>query len=495
MKGPTLSSFVRRHRIRITVAAAAAVVLVAVLAVLYSPYLSHGCGGMFSGMAKTATEECVGVIDDDTLLDPALRGLFQQIQQEDRAVAGSGEPYVKVVLLTPLSTATRKQSGMSMDQIRHSVQGSFTALWRINHERQFGDPTAAKVQLVLANSGSRQEYNKRVIDDVLAVSAPDHPLVAVVGLGSSLPGAAQSATALGGHVPVMSAVASADSFNATSIPGLRSVSPSTSDYVTALHKLIEQPKVGLSKAILVADVNNDPYVQSLAAAFQRQMRDIIGGRPAQSYHGGTVDTANATPQVFQPVTANICTSGADTILYAGRVADFEAFTDSLASRACAGDLAVLVGATGFQSAERYVDRLDNAHVTVLYTSSSDAAAWTAGRAGTPNGFAKFSEQFKARGYPATDLADGYAIAYHDALAAVAMATRLAAVGHTPAPADVRSQIDNLNLSAAVDAGSGTLTFSIGTDGRAIGKAVPYRQIGKATKFRLPDNLPPYITGS
>lgn len=493
MKGPTLSSFARRHRIRIAVAVAAAVVLAAVLAVLRSPYWSHGCGGTFSGMAKTETGECAGVVDDEALLDPALHDTFQQIDKENRAVAASGEPYVKVVLLTPLSTAKHKQSGMSMDQIKHSVQGSYNALWRINHERQFGDPTAARVQLVLANTGSRQEFNPRVIDDVLAVDEPDHPLVAVVGLGSSLPGAARSAAALGKRVVVMSAVASADNFNSTSIPGLRSVSPSTTDYVKALHKLIEQQNVGVSKAILVADGNDDPYVQSLTTAFQKQMRDILGDRPAQSYHGGTVDTGKATPQVFQPVTANICTSGADTILYAGRVADFEAFADSLASRACPGDLAVLVGATGFQSAERYVDRLDRARVTVIYTSSSDATAWTAGRAGTPDGFARFVEHFNARGYPTTDLADGYAIAYHDALAAVAMATRLAAAGHRPAPADVRSQIDNLNLSAAVHAASGTLTFSIGTDGRSIGKAVPYRQIGTATRYRLPDNLPPYIT--
>jgi len=496
MKGSTLATILRRHRSRIAVAVTGVLLVALAVLAVRSPYWSHGCGATFSGMARTGTGECVGVVDSEELLDPELRGLFRLFAAENTAVADGPEPYVKVVLLTPLSLAPNKPSAMSLEQIRNSLEGTYTALWRINHERDFGDPTATKVQLVLANQGSRQDFNQRMIDDVLEVDEPGHPLVAIVGLGSSFVGAWQTAAVLGRTIPLMSAVASADSFNAQAIPGLHSVSPSTSAYVRALRKLLDPPKVlDLHKAILVADTNQDPYVQSLQDSFHTEM-GAYNKLPPQNFVGGTTDNP-AAPQVFQTASKNICAAdGVDTVLYAGRVADFEAFAKSLEQRICPErELTVLVGATGFQSAQRYVDLLDRARITVVYASSSDAPAWSAGKPGTPIGFPRFAEQFRGRGFPADHLADGYAIAYHDALVTIGTAIRLAALNRTPTPADVNSQLSTLNLSEAVRAASGTLTFSIDTDGRATGKAIPYRQIGTATSIRLPQDLEAYRTAS
>src|SRR4051812_25156338 len=84
-------------------AVAGLVLLGAAIWFVQSPYWSHGCGGKFSGMSRTTTKECVGVIDRADQLDSSLQGLFDSIQRENQAVTASGGPYVKIVLLTPLS--------------------------------------------------------------------------------------------------------------------------------------------------------------------------------------------------------------------------------------------------------------------------------------------------------------------------------------------------------------------------------------------------------
>ena len=99
------------------------------------------------------------------------------------------------------------------------------------------------------------------------------------------------------------------------------------------------------------------------------------------------------------------------------MADFRVFAQVLAGRTCRQTpLAVLVGATGFSAAQQYVDVLDQGNVTVIFSSSANAPEWIRGSADTPEGFAAFLTQFRARGFADASLNDGYAIMYHDAVA-------------------------------------------------------------------------------
>src|SRR5262249_62233630 len=137
-----------------------------------------------------------------------------KILKEDANVAAAPVPYVKVALLTPLTVARQPlASAMSLDQIKFSLEGSLTALHRINHFADFGDPNAVQIQLLLVNQGSRQEYSDALIKQILDQSRPDdHPLVAVVGLGSSFTGTEATAKALADlGIPMVRGVASADS--------------------------------------------------------------------------------------------------------------------------------------------------------------------------------------------------------------------------------------------------------------------------------------------
>jgi hypothetical protein len=489
-----------RGWVRYVVVGVIALLLIAVAVFVLIP---PGCGSVWSAWKSTSTGECLGVVYDTDTLDPALHTVAQRIFDENDAVGAGQGHYVKMALLTPLSVSKNSASAMSLDQVRASLEGAFTAQYRANHLVDFGDPGAVRIQMVLVNQGSRQDYSADLVEEVLDLAEKDHPLVAVVGLGSSFVGTEETARALAAaKIPMVTAVASAVRLNMGAIKGLRSVSPSNEDYAEALRQLLDQHQstLPLNSAIIVADQNDDdPYVKNLEEVYSKALAKYV--RPSRlTFHGGTVGQP-ATSDVFDPVVTNLCSVVAgsrsapplNTVLFAGRLADFRPFADVLAKRICKeSPLAVLVGATGFAGATEYVNRLDDGKITVIYASSADAPAWSDGRADPPEGFKAFLDQFHGRGFADASLLDGYAIMYHDAMASAARATKLAAQGkETPTPADVDVQFGNLTHAYAVRAASGTLSFAERADGRASGKPVVYRQLGTNTPFKLPDQLRPY----
>jgi ABC-type branched-subunit amino acid transport system substrate-binding protein len=487
------------HWLTFVVAGALAVVLVGAL--LFIICRQSGCGGR---VVRTEAGECVGVVESVYAVDEEYRGVLDKIFKHNEWVAGEPGRYVKVVLLTPMSGAKPpRRSGTVPAQVKASLEGAYTALHRANTDRTsapFGDPNLVKVQLVPVNFGSRQEYSDQLRDEILARSEPDHPVVAVVGLGSSLAGTEQMARALSDRgIPMVSAVASADALDARTYGGLFSVSPSSSDYVLALRKLLDARPGELTFAersgLVVADQNNDPFVVSLREAFLKYLGYYLGGRDPQWFAGGTIDTPVA-PDVFQPIVDRICVEATDhdtplrVVFYAGRVSDFQVFAERLKGRTCNDrPLAVLVGATGFQVAATYEkELLEPAKVTVIYSTSTDRVEWSEAGKGKPEGFDSFVAAFREL-FDESSLDNGYAIMYHDAVASAIQATRQAtSAASVPAPGDVRVQLKNIRLTGA----SGTFSFPDNTYGRAKGKVVPCRQIGFTTPFRLPQDLGPYL---
>jgi len=463
-------------------------------------YWPADCGGRFSGMSKTDTGECIGIVGSSDILDASLKDVFDKFQTENNTVT-TGSEYVKVVLLTPLTVPTNGASAaISLDQIKYSLEGAFTAMYRANRSPDFGDPSAVKIQVLLANQGSRQEDSDDLVKNILDQDEERHPIVAVVGLGSSFVGTKTVAAKLAGNekrIPLVTAVASADSLDADDVPRLRSVSPSNTAYAKALRSFLETQET-LKSGIVVADKNNDLYPRSLRESFNSELASYTKF-PELSFTGGTIDT-NAAPGVFVPVVTNICNAvndqanPLDMIFYAGRVADFKALADSLENRTCVlKPITVLVGATGFNAAQQYAEVLNKGNVTVLYATSADAPAWIGGEPGTPEGFEDFAESFRSKGFAESSLADGYAIMHHDALASAASAIGLAAQGRpVPTAQDVDTQFSNLSLASTVRAASGTLSFPDAAIGRAVGKVIPIRQIGLKTS-QLPTDRIPYVT--
>lgn len=465
-----------------------------------------GCAGMLPDGIMTNTGECLGIVSGGQALDPVLREPAEGILRENADVAGSPRPYVKVALLTPLTLAKNAASAMSLDQIKFSLEGSLTALRRINHTNDFGDQDAVHIQLVLVNQGSRQEFSEALIKQILDQNMPNHPLVAVVGLGSSFTGTEATVAALASRdIPMVSAVASATTLTKEKYETLRSVSPSNLDYARALRQLLDdhQSDLKLRNGIIVQDTNDDPYTKTLREAFQSELGPYMKF-PSRPFTGGTVG-APATPNVFNPAITDICTgvenktTPLDMVFFAGRVEDFKVFAEKLEGRMCRDTpLAVLVGATGFEAVgtKQYTDLLNQEKVTVIYSSSADAPAWAKEANNPPEGFGRFLSAFQSQNFPDPNgsLVDGYAVMYHDALATAALAVRLAAEGRQiPRPADVDVQFGTLALSHVVRAASGALTFADCVDGRARDKVVVYRQIGSNTPYHLPNSLKPYLT--
>jgi len=209
------------------------------------------------------------------------------------------------------------------------LQGAYTALRRVNSTGTYGSFQRFQVQLVLVNQGSRQNVDDWLIDEMLDESEPDHPLEAVIGLGSSVVNTEKVVEKLGSKgLAMVSAITSADGL--TGMKNFWSVSPSNVQYVQELASFVRGRN--LKRALPITDSNDDPFTSSLAAAFREHLKGVIYVSPAeQTFNGGTIDQP-ATPGVFDNIINNVCGAvndrkhPVDTLLYAGRVTglfDFE----------------------------------------------------------------------------------------------------------------------------------------------------------------------------
>lgn len=467
-------------------------VLAAVLVAAVLVGLPHVLGRCRSGLLTSPSGECVGVVHDRDLLAEDLRGLYDRIDQANTQVESSGAPYVKIVLLTPLHVSpTDAPVAITAPQVKESLEGALTALRVANTESEFGSPAPTRIEMLLADHGSQQEDTPGLADAIVAEGDRDHPVVAVVGLGSSFAGTLATVRKLGAKgVPMVSALASADGFTSRDVPGLRSVSPSNTDYAKALLDFLHA-RPALRTGIVVADQNPDPFTTSLRQAFTTVLSEYAT-YPTQSFNGSTI--RSAPPGIFEPVVTNICNvvhpgspASLHLVLYAGRLGDVKSLLQSLENRVCKAEpLVILAVGTGIAAAAEYSDLMARANVSVVYATSADAPRWRAGAPGTPAGFGAFRQRFSDDGFDPASLDDGLAIAYHDAVVTAATAIHLAATRGDVRATGVDTQLNNLNLAYSVPAASGTLSFTQdGNGGRAVGKLVPLRQIGSSPLVTLP----------
>lgn len=459
----------------------------------------HECGGISSGMRLNDEQnrECIGVTDgsflftepgngswsgEDRRIIAGINDVQRKIEKANQQAAET-ENYVKVVLLMPLTVSRTAPSAISLERILHSLQGSYAALVRANQDSGRPGATMPSVQLLLANQGSRHEAGTEFLDGVVGVSEPDHPLLAVVGLGSSVPNTRTVAEYLAARgIPMVSAMTSADDLS--TLPLLWSVSPSNRDYARALRSYLDHQNV-LASGVIVYDQNPDLYTRSLAEAYRTELGRYLDF-PAQPFQGSTLDSRSAA-NVFAPVVANLCNAAndpdapLDMVFYAGRIVDFGAFTDALdgAARTCEKRrLTILTTDTTVAEVRDHTAALRNANVGVVYATSSDFTAWRRNEAGTPPGFPAFLRAFRESGFDDANLADGYAIAHHDALLTAAHAVELAArekPGHRPTRQDVLSRLGHLGPDRAVPGASGQLTFPP-DGGRADGRTIRVQEI-------------------
>lgn len=457
------------------------------------------CGGLRSGVTQVEGQ-CVGVSDGSFTYDPPLAAPRQKAEFIDvqKKILAENErvrtqapnrldanhlPYVRVAVLMPMTTDRR--SALSVDQVRASLQGAYAAQYRVNNEADAGDPTP-QIELLLANEGSNQEHWRRVVDQLVALTGGDHPLVAVVGLGVSFPETKLAAEELGKHhVATVGAVLTADSMSSDenpdgSNPGLTfvRVSPSNTDYVQKLSRYLDQHG-GTHRAMVVYDENEDEYTTTLRIAYEKHLKKhLIKPYHPQPFKGRR--NPSAPVPHFDTIVGNICDAQSDAVFYAGRVIELKTFIGQLASHTCARrrSLTIYLGNNDLSSLEDpdTLNKLKSGKIGVLYVTPTDAAHWQTNpsdtrKAGQPEGYRSFLTTFRAQ-FPSPGSGNpppprGYAIMHHDAVLVATKAIRRAAEEwgeSAPTPEHVSDELGRLNNKYAVEGASGTLSFSPTTRG-------------------------------
>jgi hypothetical protein len=404
-------------------------------------------------------DECVGwtVTRNYTFgtTDKQAAAVLADIVRENNRIATArpAVPYVRIALMTPMSATA--DSGMAGGPILHALEGAYTAQLEANEgDAHFGD-RGLRIQLVLANNGSNQDLWPGLVPELVGLDSGAHPLVAVTGLGVSVPDTRAAATALGDkNIPSVGAVLTADDMTTRGAAGGQSddtslfkVSTSNHQYALALKAALtaqHQPITGF----LVWDRNDDNYVRSLAAAFKDAF-DTKGplGDLDLEHNGdpftGTKPPEKGAPQLFDSIVQAIAIEKPSVVFYAGRDADLPRLIRALKDRPesgprrpiilATGTTGLLVSTSGKQGngdQPLTLGDLRAADVGILDASTTDPDTWLADGPGTPTAYADFYAHFTGSRagdaqLPAADLEDGYAIMHHDGVLAAVVAARRA----------------------------------------------------------------------
>ncbi|MDN3238176.1 hypothetical protein [Glycomyces tritici] len=466
----------RRRRIRRS-SLLAAVAAVIAAAVLFGPTAigELRCGGIGSGV-REIEDECVGVTDGSFHFQGQFAAVQDNIKAENEwaaeQAAAEGLPLVRIALLTTMTTTA--DSAMSADKIQSALEGAYVALHRANRTAELGDRTRL-VQLYLANEGARQAHWEFVVDELEGMVDDEVPLVAVMGQGISSDrtvAAAERLSAAG--IPMVTGVTTADGIDHDFIDGLIRAAPNNTDFAVALRRHLDA-RGDVDSAILVYDSTaEDRYTTTLRTAYEAELGEYITGSH-QPFPGRSIATGG--PEVFDPITRNICTAESEAVLFAGREPDLKVFLEALIVRACVGrPLTVLFGVTGtdMQQDRELGERILEANLDVRYAAGADPG-WATGATVAPADFAAFHGHYsRLVGPDPAGLADGYAVTYHDALATAIGAVRITNPWEVeaPLPEDVREHLLLLNSEQVVRGATGALSFASNRGGNPGGKWVP-----------------------
>ncbi|MFF2507506.1 ABC transporter substrate-binding protein [Streptomyces sp. NPDC058067] len=276
-------------------------------------------------------EECIGVNGSGYDFGiPEITPVTARIADENKRVGD--RPHVTVAMMLPLQPASKAERR----QLRSDLQGAFLAQYQANRE-----PGKPVVKLVLANPGKDYAQQREVVPDLVRMSrSGSDNLRAVTGFNLSLDAttaAVRSLTAQ--HVPVLVARATASSLanreskdGTYDFKGLARIVPTNEEQARALASSNGSRED--RRTVLVRDTRPDPYVLSLARAFQRLPEKGPPGPDDMTFTSTGVADPGDVDNQFKPTVNTICNSGADTVYFAGRSTHLRLFLKRLAKEAC-----------------------------------------------------------------------------------------------------------------------------------------------------------------
>lgn len=416
------------------------------------------------GVVRTAEGgECVGVTDGSYKFADELTDIENRILAQNSAVEQSGEPYVSIVLLTPMTSGSNAEGNVTMAGILHRLAGAHLAQLAAN-ETSIWQRTP-KIRLLLANPGVDFAAWPTVVDEIEARRV-DERIVAVTGISFSFQNALDAIGELTRReMPVIASTLTVD--NLPPWRGFLKVSPSASEHARAAAEFL----AGSDDRILIVrdDSPADQYGRTLAEAFQARFPDDpqrLVERP-ETFDSKAGDVSIA----FHMMMPNICRLAPRTIYFAGRGAEALEFLTALATRPCNDAPIHVVTADDmpyYQLAEVPAGKALETGVRVLYTGLVHPQAWE----DHPDRFNPFSvEQFSPdcegpicyRNFSDGSLDDFAAIMEHDAVVTAVQAIRNAAafVPEIKDSGPVLQAMKGLHSDRKFLGASGTLSFENG----------------------------------
>ncbi|MFG3252003.1 ABC transporter substrate-binding protein [Streptomyces sp. NPDC048172] len=395
--------------------------------------------------------QCMAVADGDFSYDKGLRGLVEEVAEEN--AEASGETYRSVALTMPFTSDAT--SAMSPGLIEHGLAGALAA------QRAANDRPGPKLRLLLADIGKDMKQWRPVVDTLDGL--PDgETLIATVGMPSSTTESKQAIKALEKReIPSVGPVITSSDMNAGRF--FFKTSPSNAHFTEALGRYLDRRKDAKTGFLVLDERAEDTYSRDL----ERHVLDAFGKefdlrRNSASFVGTRGDEAG-TPNLFRIPVLNLCAAKADTVFYAGRDEDLPALVERLASAPDCGYrkplrlVKVGIGLPPELTGKDITARMRAAGIRLVQAASVDRA-WTRGPGERPSGYAAFAKAYEAvtegQDLGGKPLDDGYAVMYYDALTAVSEASGLAyedtpqASGEPKSPERVRKDVHNklLNLN-------------------------------------------------
>lgn len=451
------------------VPATVAVAALVVGALIWLPSFLRSCG---DGVVH-AGDECVGVTDGSFSFDPELDGIMGSIQSTNADITDSGDRFVSIVVMSPMTVGDNGVSIATMSGIRHRLEGAHLA--QLDANRADATP---KIKLLVANPGIEFAHWGDAVAEIQERREPDN-IVAVTGIAFSLGPAFDAVKELARlQLPVVGSTLTTDEL--PPLPEVLRVSPTASDHARAAADYLADRA---DRIMIIRDDNpDDSYGHALDAAFRQRFStdpDKIVG--LEHYDSSLGSVSNR----FEGMNANICDNTPDTIYFAGRAAHALLFLDKLAERNCS-EKPVRVVTADDMAYYRLADfpaevALEKAGVSVLYTGLVHEQVWqTHPDLFSPTAVDLFTkdcskEEVCYRALSNNSLEDFAAVMEHDAVLTAVTAIRRAATNNDTSvqPGEVLQEMKGLHGATAIKGASGTLSFD--EDGLPISKPIPILQ--------------------
>ncbi|WP_328398038.1 hypothetical protein [Nocardia sp. NBC_00416] len=449
------------------------VVILVVGAVTWLPTVFRSDNSCGAGVVHSGpNDECVGITDGSTIFDAELTDIEHRILDENRSVETSGQPYVSIVLLSPMTTGDKPERIATVSGIRHRLEGAHLAQLAANRTGTWGD--TPKIRLLLGNPGIEFAEWQTAVGAIEARRAADR-IVAVTGISFSVDNAFRTIERLSElRIPVVGSTLTADDLPA--LRGFLRVSPSAAEHARTAAEYLST----LSRRILIVrdDSPADHYGRTLAEAFASSFPDdpqrFAGREEIYDSEIGNLDNA------FHFMMPNICQNAPDTVYFAGRAAHALQFLTQLAGRRC-GDTPIRVVTADDMAYYRLSDSPARmalgTEVSVLYTGLVHRQAWQ----DHPELFNPYSvEQFSLgctgpvcyRDLSDDNLDDFAAVMEHDAAVTAVEAIRRAAgyAADNVQSDQVLQAMNSLHDQTAILGASGVLSFD--ENGLPTNKPIP-----------------------